>query len=59
MWSPELGVEVVLDLSGCRGRVLAICHYLYNSTQYYVEYLDKNDNPAAAWFSREQLGPVI
>jgi hypothetical protein len=59
MWSPELGVEVILQLSGCRGRVIAISNYLYSSPLYYVEYLDNTGNPGVAWFSREQLGPVI
>ena len=59
MWSPDLGIEVVLQLSGCRGLVLAVCQYLYSSTQYFVEYVDNNGNPGAAWFSREQLGPVL
>jgi hypothetical protein len=59
MWSPQLGEEVILSTSGLRGLVLAVSQYLYTSTLYYVEYLDNQGNPGAAWFNAEQLKPVL
>ena len=59
MWSPELGMQVVIQMGGSRGQIISVCTYLYSATLYLVQYLDNNGNPQSAWFNAEQLGPVI
>lgn len=57
MWSPDLGMEVKLKLSGFTGCVVAVCQYLYSDTMYQVEYVDNNGNPQTAWLHMGQISP--